>query len=53
MNNNQWSRSEVAEKMAQFEAARQNAPTTSQRQLAKELAIPRTTLQYWLKKNKR
>lgn len=49
MNNNQWSRSEKAEKMAQFEAARQNDPTTSQRQLAEELQIPRTTLQYWLK----
>jgi hypothetical protein len=41
-----WSREEIAEKMTAFEPASQYTP--SQRQLAAELGIPRSTLQYWL-----
>ena len=43
-----WSRAETAEKLDEFEQAYQRTP--SQRQLAKELEIPRTTLQHWLKR---
>jgi hypothetical protein len=43
-----WSRADIAEKMDQFEQAYQRTP--SQRQLAKELEIPRSTLQHWLKR---
>ena len=43
-----WSRAEIAEKIDEFEQAYQH--TSSQRQLAKELEIPRTTLQHWLKR---
>ena len=43
-----WSRAEIAEKIKEFEQAYQRTP--SQRQLAEELEIPRTTLQYWLKR---
>lgn len=43
-----WSRAEIAERIREFEQAYQRTP--SQRQLAKEMEIPRTTLQYWLKR---
>ena len=43
-----WDRKEVAEKISQFETIRQQG--MSQRQLAKEMNIPRTTLQHWLKR---
>jgi hypothetical protein len=42
----QWSRKEVAEKTAEFEEKYPDKP--SQRQLAEELGIPRSTLQHWL-----
>lgn len=44
--NNRWSRTEIAQKMAEFEHGYQQTP--SQRQWAEELEIPRTTLQHWL-----
>ena len=43
-----WTREEIAEKMAELEQVSQG--TSSQRQLAEELEIPRTTLQHWLKR---
>lgn len=43
-----WTREEIAEKMEVFEQAYRQTP--SQRQLAKELGIPRSTLQHWLKR---
>jgi len=43
-----WSRAEIAEKVDEFEQAYQRTP--SQRRLAEELEIPRTTLQHWLKR---
>ena len=43
-----WSRADIAEKMDQLEQAYQRTP--SQRQLAEELEIPRSTLQHWLKR---
>jgi len=43
-----WSRAEIAEKIKEFEQAYERSP--SQRQLAKELKIPRSTLQHWLKR---
>jgi hypothetical protein len=43
----QWSREEVAEKVANYEQA---PATASQRQLAEELGIPRSTLQHWLER---
>ena len=42
--NQRWSRAEIAKKLAEFEARESD----SQRQMAKELEIPRSTLQYWL-----
>ena len=47
-NKEHWSRAEIAEKMNDFKQGYQHTP--SQRQLAKDLAIPRTTLQHWLKR---
>lgn len=44
----QWSREEVAEKMNAYEEAYQRTP--SQRQVAEELKIPRSTLQHWLER---
>jgi predicted transcriptional regulator/transposase len=43
-----WGRKEIAEKMSIFEKLAQQGG--SQRQLAEELKIPRTTLQHWLKR---
>ena len=43
-----WTREEIAEKIVELERASQGTP--SQRQLAEELGIPRTTLQHWLKR---
>ena len=43
-----WNRVDIAEKMDQFEQAHQRTP--SQRQLAEELDIPRSTLQHWLRR---
>ena len=47
---NHWSRQEIAEKLAELEAQVRLKPETSQRQLAEELGIPRTTLQHWIKR---
>ena len=47
---NHWSRQEVAEKFSELEAQVRINPDTSQRQLAEELGIPRTTLQHWIKR---
>lgn len=47
----QWAREEIAKKMEAFEQAYQRTP--SQRQLAQELGIPRSTLQHWLKRKER
>lgn len=44
----QWSREEVAEKMEAYAEAYQRIP--SQRQVAEELEVPRSTLQYWLER---
>ena len=44
----QWSREEVAEKMDAYEEAYQRTP--SQRQVAEELKIPRSTLQHWIER---
>lgn len=43
-----WGRTEIATKLAEFEQGYPEKP--SQRQLASELGIPRTTLQHWLKR---
>jgi hypothetical protein len=43
-----WSRKEVAENTVEFEKEYQR--TLSQRQVAKGLEVPRSTLQYWLKR---
>jgi len=43
-----WSRDEIAEKVEAFEQAYAHHP--SQRQVAEELDIPRTTLQHWLQR---
>ena len=43
-----WSRTEVAAKLSEYEQS--YSGETSQRQLATELGIPRTTLQHWLKR---
>jgi len=45
-----WSRQEVAEKMAAYEEKCLQTP--SQRQLAKQLEVPRCTLQHWLARKK-
>lgn len=45
-----WSRQEVAEKMAEYDQAYLQTP--SQRQLAKQLDVPRATLQHWLVRKK-
>ena len=42
------SREYIAEKMAEFEKRAQSSQ--SQRQLADEIKIPRSTLQYWLER---
>jgi hypothetical protein len=42
--NKRWSRAEIAQKIAEFEAREGH----SQRQMARGLEIPRSTLQYWL-----
>jgi DNA segregation ATPase FtsK/SpoIIIE-like protein len=42
----QWSRQDIAEKMAEYE--KEYLRTPSQRQLAEQLGIPRSTLQHWL-----
>ena len=47
---NNWSRQEVASKLAEFETLACLNPETSQRQLAQELGIPRTTIQHWVKR---
>ena len=47
-NKEQWSRAEIAEKMNEYKQGYQRTP--SQRQMAKELGIPRTTVQHWLKR---
>lgn len=49
-NKTHWSRAETAEKVNKYEHGYQHTP--SQRQLAKELGVPRTTLQHWLKRQK-
>jgi hypothetical protein len=43
-----WGREEIAERVEEFEQAHPRNP--SQRQLAEELGIPRSTLQHWLKR---
>ena len=48
-----WTRHAVAEKLAEFEAQHEKSPFLSQRQLAAELQIPRTTLQHWLARKAR
>ena len=45
-----WSRQQVAQKLAELEAYVCLNPDTTQRQLAEELGIPRTTLQHWIKR---
>jgi hypothetical protein len=45
-----WSRQEVAEKMAEYD--QDYLQTPSQRQLAEQLDVPRSTLQYWLARKK-
>ena len=47
---NHWSLKCVAEKLASFYARACINPDTSQRQLASELGIPRTTIQHWIKR---
>ena len=44
----QWPREEVAEKMEAYAEAYQQIP--SQRQVAEELKVPRSTVQHWLKR---
>jgi len=44
----QWPREEVAEKMEAYTEAYQRTP--SQRQVAEELKIPRSTLQHWIER---
>ncbi len=46
----QWSRQDVAEKMAEYEQAYLQTP--SQRHLAEQLGVPRSTLQHWLARKK-
>ena len=46
-NNHQWSREEVVSNLIQFQQIRAKK---SQRQATKELGIPRTSLQHWLKR---
>ena len=45
---NRLTRQEIAEKLAEYEKAVQAYP--SQWQSAKEIGIPRSTLQHWLKR---
>jgi len=49
-NKKQWSRQDVAGKMAEYD--RDYPHTPSQRQLAEQLNIPRSTLQHWLARKK-
>lgn len=46
----QWSRQDIAEKMAAYDEEYLHTP--SQRQLAEQLDIPRSTLQHWLARKK-
>ncbi len=46
--NRQWDRKEVASNLIQFEEIR--SKKDSQRQAAKEMGIPRTSVQHWLKR---
>jgi DNA segregation ATPase FtsK/SpoIIIE-like protein len=46
----QWSRQDVAEKMAEYD--QEYLQTPSQRQLAEQLGVPRSTLQHWLARKK-
>lgn len=46
----QWSRQDVAEKMAEYE--QEYLQTPSQRHLAEQLGVPRSTLQHWLARKK-
>jgi len=41
-----WSRTEIAEKVIEFEKAKERL--LNQRQVAEEIGIPRSTLQHWL-----
>ena len=43
-----WGRKQIAQKIAEFEKAYQNLP--NQHQITGEIEIPRSTLQYWLKR---
>ena len=45
--NRRWNRDEVADNLIQFEQTRSKR---SQRQVAEELGVPRTSLQHWLKR---
>ena len=45
--NSRWNRDEIADNLIQFEQARSKM---SQRQIAEELGVPRTSLQHWLKR---
>ncbi len=47
-NKKHWSRAEISEKMNRYKQGYQRTP--SQRQMAKELDISRTTIQHWLKR---
>ena len=49
-NKKHWSRAEIAEKMNKYKQGYQRTP--SQRQMAQELGVPRTTIQHWLKYEK-
>jgi hypothetical protein len=46
-----WTREQIAEQLARYQAEYRRLP--SQRQLAEELDIPRSTLQYWLERGAR
>ena len=46
--NRQWGREEVASNLIQFEEIR--SKKNSQREATKEMGIPRTSVQYWLKR---
>ena len=48
-NRNEWNRNDVVCKVINFEEVQKKQ---SQRQFALENNIPRTTLQYWLKRKK-
>ena len=46
-----WTREEIATRLDEYEQGYRRTP--SQRQLAKELEVPRSTLQHWLKRKNR